>query len=1023
MGTISTGIGLLSGLQTADIIDQLIAIESRPLKQVQSRIEKTQAQRAALLALNAGLLAVRNAASGFDQRSFFRTTAAKSGNSDVLTAATTEGAQPGVHTFQVHSLVTRQQLISKGFATKDQTPIGQGMLSFDSAQARVAARMPLGLLNNQQGISGGRIRITDRSGATADVDLTTATSLDEIVDAISTQTAVNVRASVSGDRIVLFDQTGQSVTNFTVQDLAGGRLAQSLGIAKSTNQAVLTGADINNLTSETQLTLLNDQNGVRREILADFRISLSDGGAGIDVDLSPNLTAKTNLGVLNSGNGVRLGIIRITDRSGASVDVDLTGLNTVGEIQDKINNDATAAGVAANAIFTGNHFLVSESSGAKDQNFIIEDVSGSAALDLGIAADVEATAISGSGIYRIDTVGDVLRAINLHADNPSGSRVQASISADGNGLVLTDLSTPGEGTFAVSALNNSKAAQDLGLLSGASIGNVLTGRQVLAGLGTVLLGSLNGGAGVAGGVVQITDRNGSVSLIDLSDADSLADVIDQINTVATLKAEINPAGNGILIRDTSGGTVSNLSVEDVTGSAAADLGIAQSVAAAAINGGNLQKKYISENSRLDDLNNGKGVERGRFRVINSNGAAVIIDLNQKNDVTLNDVIREINGRGLDVVASINTTGDGLLLTDNAGGTLALKVEEVDGGPIARSLGILGQAREGENFIDGSFETRVDIDADDTLDDVVFKLQEAGAPVTASIINDGGSYNPYRLTITSNHTGTQGELLFDPGDTALALSTLIEAKDAVVFLGSADSPNAVVITSSTNTLTDLVPGVTIDLVGTSDKPVELTISKDVQGIVESFATFAQSYNDALDLIDTVTAFDPETFERGLLLGDAAVVRVQDRLFRMMIDPIKGVPGNFDRLLNVGFSFGSGARLSFDEEKFREVFENDPEAVEALFLTSETGAGFVIEEELDRLTNQVDGLLTERANVLQDRVQLLTDRTADLQILIDARRARYEREFAALESALAGLQQQQNALSGFQIIPPATGSSRA
>ena len=74
MGTISTGVGLISGFPTADVIDQLIAIESRPLDLVSARIAEIQTQRTAFLELNARILAVQNAASLFSKPSFFRST-------------------------------------------------------------------------------------------------------------------------------------------------------------------------------------------------------------------------------------------------------------------------------------------------------------------------------------------------------------------------------------------------------------------------------------------------------------------------------------------------------------------------------------------------------------------------------------------------------------------------------------------------------------------------------------------------------------------------------------------------------------------------------------------------------------------------------------------------------------------------------------------------------------------------------------------------------------------------------------
>ena len=103
----------------------------------------------------------------------------------------------------------------------------------------------------------------------------------------------------------------------------------------------------------------------------------------------------------------------------------------------------------------------------------------------------------------------MLTAVNTDSEN-SGD-LTASISGDGDRLVLTD-SSGGGGTLSVAELNGSKAARDLGILGNEQGAGVLTGRGVLAGLNSVLLKNLNGGQGITvPGQVQLTDRSGVVA--------------------------------------------------------------------------------------------------------------------------------------------------------------------------------------------------------------------------------------------------------------------------------------------------------------------------------------------------------------------------------------------------------------------------------------------------------------------------------------------------------------------------------
>src|SRR5690606_27450968 len=126
----------------------------------------------------------------------------------------------------------------------------------------------------------------------------------------------------------------------------------------------------------------------------------------------------------------------------------------------------------------------------------------------------------------------------------------------------------------------------------------------------------------------------------------------------------------------------------------------------------------------------------------------------------------------------------------------------------------------DNVIDGSFEMSIEIDATDTLDDVRQKINDTGFGAFASVINDGSGAAPYHLSLNARNGGYAGRIVFDAGTTALATQTLVEAQDAAVFLGGSDIEQPLLITSSRNQITGVIPGVTLDLHGVSDSPVTL-----------------------------------------------------------------------------------------------------------------------------------------------------------------------------------------------------------
>ncbi|MDH3585060.1 MAG: flagellar filament capping protein FliD, partial [Phycisphaerae bacterium] len=434
---------------------------------------------------------------------------------------------------------------------------------------------------------------------------------------------------------------------------------------------------------------------------------------------------------------------------------------------------------------------------------------------------------------------------------------------------------------------------------------------------------------------------------------------------------------------------------------------------------------------------------GTFLITDSNGLSATVDLTQGDEVTLQDVIDEINSRPTLITASINATGDGLLLTDTAGGPVKLKIAE-DGSSTAADLGILGEDDDADGVIDGSFEKAVVIDADDTLDDVLQKIGDADVPVFASIINDGSDINPFRLNLTSNYSGADGQFTFSDGGLGIDRSTLSQGEDAVVFFGGADPTTALLLTSNTNTLDDTIAGVNIDLLNTSDQPVQLTISRDTEAIVTDVGAAAESFNALIDTFEKYDTYDSETEERGLLLGDPTIGQIQRQLYSLINQRFTGVGGQFQFLSQIGFTIGSGARLQFDADKFRDALAEDPDGVSSLFTAAvdatpspvtlppgvsipDTGpaleaVGFaqLLDELINAITDSIDGTLTRRTNNIDSQVELSNRRIDQLNELLGLKRERLEADFVAMEQAIATLQSQQSALLSLSLAAVNTPS---
>ncbi len=1046
MGTITTGVGLISGLNIQDIVTQLMKIERRPVDLLQKRIVKATEQQTAYTELTARVTAWKSAVSRLALPSSFTVKRATSTNESVLRAAAAPRTAAGTYTFQVRSLVSTHQVVSQGFADRNQTPVGAGVLNLRVGGGRVDQPTLLADLNGGAGVRRGLIRISDRSGASATVDLRAVQTVADVLEAINGQTAVNVRAYTSGDRIIVADETGLTTGTLSISDLAGGFTARDLGIAGSdgddgTIDGRIIGRDVIDLTVGTRLNLLNDGAGVPFDRdRADFAVELKDGSV-LTINLGrlrlktagSSYDDSTHLMELNDGRGVSTAsaTVRITNRRGESAEIDLSGMSTLHQVVEAINGATVSGGgpLGVSVLVSGNALFISDSTGGTAADLKVEDVSGTAARDLGISGQSATGSFKGSAIYRFDTVGAVQRAIQ-YARDASGAvndPGRLEVRLENNALVLVD-HTVGSGVPRVTAING-PAAGRLGLTA-AFHGDTLRTRDLVAGLNTVLLSSLAGGRGVSTGAVRFTLRDGTTQVVDFTGDQTLQDVIGRINAVPGLSAQTGPGGTGLVVRDVTTGS-GPLIVEDLGGGGmAAGLAIAGTFAGGVAAGGDLQLRVIHENTLLSSLNGGRGVALSNgpasFGISTSDGRNVTVTLRDTVHRTVGDVIDEINlalkslGASPGVVARLNDTGDGIAIVDDRGGAARLTVMDLGGGTAAADLRIAGTAGT-DNVIRGRHTAVIETDTDDTLDDLVSKINAAGLPVFASVINDGTTSAPHRLVLTSRISGKAGELAFSGGIPGLDLNVLTEARDATLIVGGAGGSGPIVVTSSSNTVRDVVDGLTLTLVAPGSAPVDVAVSADIESVVTDVKSFASSFNDIIDRIRELTRYVPATQTSGVLLGENAVLQLYNQLYGEVNREVGDTSLRYRRLSDVGISVTTGSRLTVNEERLRRAFEEDPESVRKLFSYVRVdraadgtekpvpvGVAARLKKYLDAVTSTVGGLLPGQSRRLQDRIDGFKERIGELEELLKRKEQRLYNQFYAMEQALAQMQDQQSSL---------------
>ncbi len=1040
MSSIQSSIGLITGINIEQTVDQLMAIAARPRTDIQNRNVGLQQEQAAVGSLAATLLSLQFTTNSLSTDTFDSRALSVSDES-VATASIRTDETPAKGSFSFTSLqtATTSQYISDPIFDLD-GGLGSGDLSIRFG-GQVGAGIELSQLNGGAGFDAGRIKLTDADGKSSIIDLRTAQTVDDVINAINESSDVDVIASTNGDQFVLTDDSGGSGT-LRVQEVGGGSTAESLGLTSlSVNGSEYTGSDVVGLSSNTLLSSLNRGGGVSISDAAEIDdLSFTFvGESAVGVDLTGAVTLGDVVDRINSDDDLTGKLTAAISADGTRLELTALG-NDIEEISST-GSTATDLGIATRTVassLSGDRLI----SGLQDT--LIADLNGGSGFDLGTITITDAN----SGTADVDlssaeTLDEVISLINA----AGGVSIEASINANGDGIVINDTSGGG-GTFSVTDFADGKeTATNLGLVAGTSGSSVDSGSLNLAIVhNNTTLNELTGISNYDVSDIYITDSAGNRSLINLdssTDAETLGDVIDTINNTTGLSvtASLNETGDGILLTDTAGGT-GTLKVEEdgVGGTTAADLRIlgssttTNSSSQQTISGSRSLSIDLSSLSgagletALSSLNDGNGVDDGVIYIKPAsidpaddteaieNGdprGGFVVSLGDA--ATLQDVVDNINtaatNAGFDVTAGLNSSGTGLEIIDNAGGNYQLEISDLGTGTTAADLNIAGSAPStvsGAQTINGTGLIGSSDAELGALGELVLRINEQNNGYTASVFNDGSGY---RLSITSDEPGRANNLLITTDSGTLSFSEVSQATDGAIALGG-DSSNVVVFAEDNN-FQNVVSGVDVTIQKASSDPVTIEVTEDNNAAIDSVQQFVDAYNAMRDNLASSTSFDSETFESGVLLGTNVALQVDTELSRILSGRFS-VGGTFTSLESVGISIQSDGKLSLNRSELEDAFTNNSNDLEQLFTDEDNGLIAQIDTAIDRLAGDSNSVLTRRTDTLNRQVESNNARIETITERLDREREALLLEFFQLEETVARLQNNLDAIGSIQPI---------
>lgn len=313
---------------------------------------------------------------------------------------------------------------------------------------------------------------------------------------------------------------------------------------------------------------------------------------------------------------------------------------------------------------------------------------------------------------------------------------------------------------------------------------------------------------------------------------------------------------------------------------------------------------------------------------------------------------------------------------------------------------------------------VDISDGDTLSGIASKINNtANVGVTATVVKTGAGE---QLVMRSKSTGESMGFkvqAFDGGGAAITDGTGLGALayDGTSTGGMSLSQSGmdatatvegIAITSASNTLTDTVPGLTLNLqqVGTST----VTVSNDTKPAKDAIDGFVKAYNTIVSNLNSLTKYDASTKTAGPLQGDATAVGLLNTLTNMV--GATGPAGtSYSRMSDVGLELQRDGTLTTNTTKLTAALAN-PADLKTFFSavgTTNTDTGMARRfYDYSFGATGIDGLVTSRTNALQQAVSRNQTDMERMQARIDKTEERLYKTYSALDTKISSLNSMSN-----------------
>ena len=319
---------------------------------------------------------------------------------------------------------------------------------------------------------------------------------------------------------------------------------------------------------------------------------------------------------------------------------------------------------------------------------------------------------------------------------------------------------------------------------------------------------------------------------------------------------------------------------------------------------------------------------------------------------------------------------------------------------------------------GSETVTVDCTSSTTLAGFVSEFNSKSTLATASLVNRGTADSPnYIIMVVSKSPGTEKGIVGAPTVSANLLSGGAGAFDGNQVSAATNarfSLNGITgtIERSSNTIGDVISGVTFNLASTGTSTVSVGVDSDQT--IANVQEFVDAYNEIVTYLSEQNKVERQEDSKGVtnVFSPLAKTQVDDSALsslRAVIASVHSTNGPAVNILaDLGVTTPRDGTLAFDTNKLKEALHSESDSVNEILKDLGDTAGLT-GGTIDQYI-RYNGLIDIVINSNQSSITNLNERITRAEAMIEQQAARLKAQYARLESTMSKMQSQQNSLSG-------------